>query len=138
MNKTRQKIVRFAGHDCVVRAERYASSEHTALSLYEARSGVHVATATLNLPDIPLSKTQVFIKDYSENEGMLAALEQAGIIKPMGVLVSTGVGSLPVCELLIPPPEQEISQGQQKPTPDQLREEVSTARLKGRDIELDR
>ena len=108
MNTTQKaKLVRFAGHDCVVQAERYASTGHTALSLYDAKSGEPVATATINLPDIPLSPNQVFIKDYSENEGMLAALEKAGIIEVQGCYVPTGIGSLPVCELLIPPPEQE-------------------------------
>jgi hypothetical protein len=102
-----QKTVRFNGHNCVVRAQRYASTGHTALSLYDAKRGTFVAGASLNLPDLPLSPKRVFIKDYSENEGMLKALQEAGIVKPMGVYVPTGVGSLPVCELLIDPPGQE-------------------------------
>lgn len=104
--KCEQKIVRFAGQDCVVQSLRYPFSDHTALLLFDAQSGHYVGTATVNFPDIPLCKTQVFIKDYSENEGMLAALEQAGIVKAMGVYVPTGIGSLPVCELLIPAPSR--------------------------------
>ncbi len=80
---------------------------HTALSLYDAKTGEPVATASLNMPHVPLPPNQVFIKDYSENAGMLKALAEAGIVRVSGVYVPTGIGSLPVCELLIPPPEQE-------------------------------
>ncbi len=38
---------------------------------------------------------------------MLKPLEEAGIVRVSGVYVPTGIGSLPVCELLIPPPEQD-------------------------------
>jgi hypothetical protein len=77
------------------------------LSLYAARTGEYVATASVNMPHVPLAPNQVFIKDYSENEGMLKALEEAGIVRVSGVYVPTAIGSLPVCELLIPPPDQE-------------------------------
>ncbi len=107
MKNRSEKLVRFAGHDCVVQAERYALNGHTALSLYDARTGEYVATASVNMPHAPLAPNQVFIKDYSENVGMLKALEEAGIVRVSGVYVPTGIGSLPVCELLIPPPEQE-------------------------------
>ncbi len=107
MNNQTEKIVHFAGHACVVQAERYASNGHTALSLYDARTGEYVATGSVNIPDVPLAPNQVFIKNYSENAGMLKALEEAGIVRVSGVYVPTGIGSLPVCELLIPPPEQD-------------------------------
>jgi hypothetical protein len=82
-----EKIVHFAGHDCVVQAERYVSNGHTALSLYNARTGEYVATGSVNMPDVPLAPNQVFIKDYSENAGMLKALEEAGIVRVSGVYV---------------------------------------------------
>jgi hypothetical protein len=107
MKNKPEKLVCFAGHDCVVQAERYASNGHTALSIYDAKTGEYVATASLNVAHVPLAPNQVFIKDYSENEGMLKALEEAGIVRVSGVYVPTGIGSLPVCELLIPPPEQD-------------------------------
>lgn len=107
MKNQTEKIVHFAGHDCVVQAERYASNGHTALSLYDARTGEYVATGSVNIPDVPLAPNQVFIKGYSENAGMLKALEEASIVRVSGVYVPTGIGSLPVCELLIPPPEQD-------------------------------
>lgn len=40
------------------------------------------ATATVNLPDQPLNPGEVFIKDYSENAGLLELLVRAKIIEP--------------------------------------------------------
>jgi hypothetical protein len=104
---SKPKIVHFAGHDCTVQVERYVSNGHTALFLYDAKNGEPVATATVNLRDFSLQPNQVFIKDYSENKGMLAALQNAGIIEVQGCYVPTEIGMLPVCKLLIEPPVPE-------------------------------
>lgn len=98
------KPVRFLGVDCVVEKTRYANGR-PALILKDARNGEDFAVATVNLPGVPAGPNQVFIKDYSENEGILAALEAAGVVKPTNVMASSGFVSMPICELL--PPYQE-------------------------------
>jgi hypothetical protein len=98
------KPVRFLGSDCVIEKRRYANGR-PALVLNEAGSGELFAVATVNLPDVPAAPNQVFIKDYSENEGILAVVEAAGVVKSMNVRISTSFASLPICELL--PPYQE-------------------------------
>ena len=40
-----------------------------------------MCTATVNLPDRDLEINQVFIKDYSENAGVLDALISAGVLR---------------------------------------------------------
>jgi hypothetical protein len=40
-----------------------------------------MATATVNLPEQSLLPHQVLIKSYSENEGMLQALQEAGVVR---------------------------------------------------------
>jgi len=45
-----------------------------------------VATATVNMPDIALEADEVLIKDYSENQGMAQAFEDAGIGKVVETL----------------------------------------------------
>lgn len=52
----------------------------TAIELIGAGSGEPIAVATVNLPQQPLKQTEVFIKEYSENEGMTQALFDADII----------------------------------------------------------
>jgi len=61
--------------------------------------GEPVATCTVNLPQYPLAKDEVLIKDYSENEGMLQTLLDAGVVELAGRTVKTGFVVLPVCIL---------------------------------------
>lgn len=62
------------------------SNGQTAIKLVEP-SGETLALATVNLEGLsapPPGPDQVWIKDWSENEGMLEALIQAGVVKPTG------------------------------------------------------
>ena len=106
MENADSKRVMFLGYECKLQFGKYGNGR-TAIELVDAHNGEPIATATLNMPRVPLAENQVFIKDYSENEGMLAALEAAGVVRAMGVHVPSGFASLPVCELLVTPPEQE-------------------------------
>ena len=91
--------VRFLDTDCTVQ-KRYYPNGRVALSLVDEEGPV--ATATVNLPDEPLGKNQVLIKDYAENAGMLEALVAAGVVKPTGQTVRSGFVEVPVCELQPP------------------------------------
>lgn len=99
--------VRFKQWDCIVQKRQYGNGR-PALQLIDAEDGSPVAWATVNLPDLPAGPNQVFIKDYSENEGMLAALVAAGVVKPTGESVRSRFVEMPVCELQ--PPFREVSQ----------------------------
>lgn len=95
--------VKFKQWDCVIKAARYHSNNRTALTLYDAEDFQVVAVATINLPDMPLQDDEVYIKDYSENEGMVKALRKAGVIsKPIGY-VNVEYVKIPKCKLLIQP-----------------------------------
>ncbi len=61
-----------------------------AIRLLDATDGSTVAMATVNLPDESLENDEVFIKDWSENEGVLLALIKAGLIENPHDLVATG------------------------------------------------
>lgn len=93
--------VRFKSWDCIVRKCQYDNGR-PALQLIDAEDGSPIATATVNLPDVPLGRNQVAIKDWSENEGMLKALTEAGIVKPTGQTVPSGYVEVPICELQPP------------------------------------
>lgn len=98
--------VRFRGWDCLVEKRCY-SNGRPALQLIDAEDGSPIATATVNLPNVPLGKNQVAIKDWSENQGMLRALTEAGVIEPTGETVSSGYVQVPICELQ--PPFRDVS-----------------------------
>ena len=60
-----------------------------------------IARCTTNVASAQLAEGEVLIKDYSENEGMLAMLISAGVVKDTGRRVQSGWVQIPVCELLI-------------------------------------
>jgi len=92
--------VRFQGQDYMLARTSYANGR-TALLLVDMETGEPAAWATANLPDQHLYCNEVFIQDWGDNEGMLEALERAGIVRPTGERVPCG--NLPVhkCQLLI-------------------------------------
>lgn len=55
------------------------------------------ATATVWVPG--LKQGEVAIKDYAENEGMLAAMVDAGVVHPPHRYVKSGFVTIPVCKL---------------------------------------
>jgi len=93
------KKVMFAGELCSLQFGNYGNGR---LSIQLAdRHGEPYGRATVNLPDEVLGEDEVFIKDYSENEGMLSALIEAGIVADTGRRVRTGYVEVPVCKLLV-------------------------------------
>ena len=93
--------VHFQGFECEVEWTTYADGR-PALTLVDTKGREMVAVATVNLPDAPQRPGEVFIKDYSENHGILAALEKAGIVKATGETVQSGFATVPVAKVLQP------------------------------------
>ena len=85
---------------CDVYLTKYHNEQH-ALQLIEKSTGQAWATASVCLPSAKIWEDEVFIKDYSENEGMILSLQQANIIgkEPRGFHPSGHV-QIPVFELL--------------------------------------
>lgn len=99
-NKT-QKTIQFKKWNCVLKLGKYDNNDRTAIQLINARDGSPVAVATVNIPDAPLEKDEVIIKNYSENEGMLDALVNAGIVQQTGKKVQSGFVDCDICKLLV-------------------------------------
>lgn len=93
------KTVQFKKWLCVLKFGQY-SNGRTAIELKDSVSGSPVAVATVNVPDVYLEKDEVIIKDYSENEGMLDTLVEAGIVQPTGRKVKSGFVECEVCKLV--------------------------------------
>lgn len=95
--------VKYKNYDCLVKFSQYNYGGGTAIQLIDANDGELVAVATVNLPEQPLGEDEVFIKDYSENEGMADFLVKEGIIELTGEHVQTGYVSVPKCKLKVKP-----------------------------------
>ncbi len=89
--------MQFKNWKCHVVPSFYANGRK-ALMLHE--DGSLCATATVNVVAHSCEDNCVYIKDYSENEGMVDALVESGLIKPQAVhFVSSGYVTIGMYEL---------------------------------------
>lgn len=105
--KTKYKV-KFKEWDCILEFGLYHNGE-LAMWLTGApeteNEGENIATCTVNIPEQSIKDNHVFIKEWSENDGMTEALIKAEIVKPNFTLIPVGPhGSFAsVCELNIVP-----------------------------------
>lgn len=92
--------MKFRQWDVTVNKVEYGNNGRVALMLNDAFDGSRIAIATVNIPDEPLGPDEVFVKDWSENEGMLQFLQDNGIAEPTGDLVNAGYVVAKKCKLL--------------------------------------
>ena len=79
--------------------KRAYSNNNVAIQAVDPEDGETIAILTVNTGD-KVDKDHVAIKDYSENEGALASLKEAGIIGEPEYFLSSGFVTVPVCKLL--------------------------------------
>ena len=94
------KKVVFLGEECHIVRRQYPNGR-LALQLVCSTHGDPMGTATVNIPNYPLGEKEVIIKDYSEIEGMLKALVDAGVVEDTGKVAPSGYIVGNVCKLLI-------------------------------------
>jgi DNA helicase HerA-like ATPase len=79
-----KSYMKFNPEPVTVKGTLYMENGTSALLLLDA-NGVTVATATSNLEDQDVPDDVVWIKDYSENEGVLQTLIENDIVEAVGV-----------------------------------------------------
>jgi hypothetical protein len=98
------KRVKYKEWDCILYKDKYTDNGRTALILLDEHDYETVSVATVNVPEARLEPSEVIIKNYSENEGMLEFLVREGIVQDTGKkvkTVKTGYVDTPVCKLLV-------------------------------------
>ena len=88
----------FSGYTCSVQFSRYHDN-NLAISLVDVIHSSPVAKATVNIEGVKLASNEVCIKDYSENAGMIMALQAAGIVERVVDVVQSGYVDVPVVTL---------------------------------------
>lgn len=107
MTTSKLPTINFLNYDCKVIFGKYQKNnskiDRIAIMLIDKDTKEPIADATSNLPTFPLKPYEVLIKNYSENEGILQALIDGGIIEDTGIAISTGFVKLNLCNLLVEP-----------------------------------
>lgn len=91
------KLIKYKDWKCIARIGRYDNGR-IAIRLVDSYDGHPVATATINVPNVEIQHDEVIIKDYAENEGVLRALEEAGLVFDTGKRISVGYTAGKVCK----------------------------------------
>ncbi len=91
--------VQFKEWNCIVEKHAY-SNGRPALMLVDAKNGMPICKATVNLPELNISNDDVAIKDSEENDGILAALIDAGVVAHPHNYAEQGFCTYPICTLL--------------------------------------
>jgi len=94
--------LQFGTYEADMRITTYYNGR-TAIQLYDAKDGAPLMTASVNIPELPEESIErlckkmgidkkrfVLIKDWSENEGVLMSLEEAGVIDVGKSTIPTG------------------------------------------------
>ena len=71
----------FKEWDCIA-VGNYYGNNRKAISLIDSVDKSPIATASVNITDLDCPDDEVWIKDYSENTGMLDCLVKAGMVDP--------------------------------------------------------
>ena len=95
--------IRFKSWLCDVVLAKYEADCTDALVLVDSDSSERIATATscLNGWGFHPGEGKTAIKDYSENEGMLAVLVNAGIVEDTGERFAAGHVEFPIVRVLL-------------------------------------
>lgn len=82
---------------------KYGVDDTVAIMINDPHTGERLAVASVNLEEADLpSPKHVWLKGWSENEGVPEALEKAGIIKRTGETKQTGFCQAELAEILVP------------------------------------
>lgn len=88
----------FQGYKVHITMGRYAN-DRPAVLLQDHKTFDQLAVSSVNLPDWDIPTDSVAIKNYSENEGMLDFLIEAGVIEKPYMIIEQGMVKFPVCKL---------------------------------------
>ena len=74
--------MQFKDYKCLVGPAYYNNGRKVLKLVEDGPLCEEIATATVNVVEYPCEDDYAYIKDYSENEGIVEALVEAKIIKP--------------------------------------------------------
>lgn len=97
MSKVDTRKVNFLNENCTVIYNQYDCNGRTAIELI-CEDGEPMAVATVNIVDENIMDNEVIIKNYSENNGILDALINSGIISKPVSTVNVGFEKGYVCK----------------------------------------
>jgi len=85
--------------DCTIKITKYPHNGQLAILLNDANDGMPIATATTCIHH-DYQENETAIKNWSENEGMLAALISSGLVSDTGKRIPCGYVEAAIVKIL--------------------------------------
>lgn len=90
----------FKGEEVAIETGIYKSGR-IALSLYTTEDGMPYCSATTDVKEYPiLNESELLVKNYSENQGVLEFLVENNIVEDTGITYPAGYAKINICKLL--------------------------------------
>lgn len=87
--------------ECWISTEHDYGNGRVALQVLDAETGAPECTASINMVDLDCPEGHAWIKDYSENAGIMAELIRHGIISEPIRSAATGFVRVYLCKILV-------------------------------------
>ena len=88
--ETDEMKITFNKFKCIIILDKYQPTNQNHMKLIDEADGLPVAIASTNIPDQYQASDEIFIKSWSENNGVRKALIDAEIIGPVIGYVPVG------------------------------------------------
>lgn len=89
------KEVKFGQWNCVIKKTKYVDNDNLALVLLDKEDSSLIAYVTVNT-GAKFPSDIAAVKNYSENQGMLEAITEAGLVEEVITEIPVGYVSVPV------------------------------------------
>jgi hypothetical protein len=109
--------ITFMGMTLDVHVTKYSINQSMCLMLIDPVTQEHMGTASSYIEDTILAPGQVCIKDYSENQGIMLALQEAGLISESLRYVRSGMARYPVVKVFIDDSDKAGYRGKERKLP---------------------
>lgn len=91
---------KYIDEEVVVKKSTYEENGRLCLRL-QSTDGEALMTVSSNLGEFEIANDSIFVKTYSENEGVMEALIEAGVLTEPKGSVSSGFCDFPICRVLV-------------------------------------
>lgn len=88
----------FLDTDVYLQVGKYGNGR-IAIQALDTKDDMPAFTLTVNIPDEQINDDEVFIKDYAENQGVLAFARENGIVYDLIRFAKCGYADVPLCKL---------------------------------------
>jgi hypothetical protein len=99
--KRGNEMFQFMGRTCCFKGSRYANNDAPAIRVVSSETRDPMSVLTVNMPPHIPQEGEIFVKTWSENEGITSILRDSEFFRDTGKRVSNGFVEAEIWEVLV-------------------------------------